>query len=390
MRALRIAHLADTHLGYRTGSVRGRDEDFARAWSNACRAIVESKPDLILHAGDVFHHPNPSWSAVVDFLEGAAILRDAGCPIFLISGNHDSARVLQKRTIFNLLEDTCHHMIICHDDKPQIHRIAELDTEVVLLSHRALVNLQLEDNLVDCVAELSDDGYKILVSHGSVGDLTTYREMGSVVIPDFVFDFPWSYIALGHLHMAQPYGQRGWYSGSIERCGWSDYAASPAWTYTKLEGDRIHHEQHELPHLRFLDLPDLDGSTLSDKEIAERIQEMVERNATRERVLLRVKITGVNHYRQRLISNAARKLLQPIYPDAVLQVRVEGMHRIFDGEWSIAGFDTSKSAEEMFREFVASRVYETPTFGEMFLGRGLEVILQTEQELAERDAASDA
>lgn len=391
MRNLRIAHVADTHIGYRSGTISGRDEDFARSWTSACRAIVDSAPDLILHAGDVFHHPHPSWGAVSHFLDGASILREANVPIFMISGNHDSSRINMKHTIFSLLPGIVPHITISHDSEPVLHRIDDLQLEVILLSHRALINPLLQENLAAIMDRLNFTYRSVLVSHGSVGDLDKSRELGSIVIPQEVFEFPWSYVALGHLHLSQPHGANGWYSGSIERCGWSDYPASPAWTLTTLDPmGRLRHTQQPLPHLVMLQLPNLPCSGFTDHAIHEDIIRLIERSVIpEERMVVKILLTGISPTRQRGLSISTKRIVRERYPNIIFQLMVEGSAFMLDVPEQSTPIQRMMSIEDLFKEYVSQRTYPDPTFSERLLGKGLEVLEKTRTGEVDKDTGDE-
>lgn len=387
MRNLRIAHIADTHLGYRSSTVKGRDEDFSRSWILACQAIVDSKPDLILHAGDVFHHPSPSWGAVISFLEGAKILQDYGAPIFMISGNHDSSRMNMRHTVFSVLTGVTPFIRISHSPEPLATYLAHLDVTVVMLSHLALVNKDLLQNITYIRNSLNSRDFNILVSHGSVGDLDKSREIGSVVIPDEVFEFPWSYVALGHLHMAQPFGQRGWYSGSIERCGWSDLPASPAWTLTELTESELRHAQQSVPHRRMVELPDIDCEGWGPDDVVEAVLWSLGKSRLdpEGNAIVRVLLRNVPHREQRALQNFTRRNVKQKYPNMVFQPGVEKRSYLLDVRNDDARVDKVSSIEDMFREYLDSRTYVDPGFADRMLAKGLDLLKKASSTSGEDD-----
>ena len=57
-----------------------------RAFERAIDAILAQKPDLVLHAGDVFHHTRPTWHAMRIFLRQMRRLEQAGIPVVIIAG----------------------------------------------------------------------------------------------------------------------------------------------------------------------------------------------------------------------------------------------------------------------------------------------------------------
>ena len=62
---MRIAHLADLHLGFRQFQRQSpagnnqREADVARATRHAINAIIAAAPDVVVVAGDVFHQVRP-------------------------------------------------------------------------------------------------------------------------------------------------------------------------------------------------------------------------------------------------------------------------------------------------------------------------------------------
>jgi len=92
---VKIAHLADCHLGYsaynkvdeRTG-LNVRELDFYQAFLWTIDKIRSLEPDVVVLAGDLFHVRRPAASAIV-YAQSALSTLD--CPIILIPGNHDNA-----------------------------------------------------------------------------------------------------------------------------------------------------------------------------------------------------------------------------------------------------------------------------------------------------------
>lgn len=382
--------MADTHLGYRSSTLPGRDEDFSRSWIHACRAIVDSKPDLILHAGDIFHHPHPSWGAVTHFMDGAEILKEAGCPIYMISGNHDTSRLTLKYSIFSILPIIVPHIMISHDSEPRVHYNTYTDSQTVLLSHRALINPNLEEEMKKVVGYLDPERKAILVSHGSVGNLKESRELGSVVIPETVFEYPWDYVALGHLHISQPHGKTGWYSGSTERCGWSDYPASPAWTYTILSDGRISHEQRSVPHLDMIQLPDLYCDACSEVDVIQEILRLIQGvRPGPGRTVIRVLLRDVPPREQRVLQGFAKRAVKEQFPDVVFQPVVESMSHLLNTNKVESGSEKVERIEDLFRKFVENRTYVDPEFADKLLEKGLSALSKAQSNQMDADTGDE-
>ena len=120
---MKIAHLADLHLGYRAYhrvNARGgnmREADVADAFRQAVNRIMELRPDLVLVAGDVFHTVRPSNTAIADAFRQFSLLADRlpDVPIVMIAGNHDSPRSADTGNILNLFREIDGVRVVCDE-----------------------------------------------------------------------------------------------------------------------------------------------------------------------------------------------------------------------------------------------------------------------------------
>ena len=109
---MKLAHLADLHLGFRQydrQTARGgnqREVDVADAFRRAVDDLVAQRPDLILLAGDIFHSVRPTNPAILFLFRELQRVRVAlpETPVVLIAGNHDTPRSVETGTILRLYE----------------------------------------------------------------------------------------------------------------------------------------------------------------------------------------------------------------------------------------------------------------------------------------------
>lgn len=96
---MRLLFVSDTHLGFDLPARprvdrRRRGHDFLERYERALVPAFDGWADVVLHGGDMFHHPRVS-TAVVE--QGFAPLRriaDRGVPVLVVLGNHERARLL--------------------------------------------------------------------------------------------------------------------------------------------------------------------------------------------------------------------------------------------------------------------------------------------------------
>jgi len=109
---VKLAHLADLHLGFRQydrQTQRGgnqREADVAEGFRRAVDDVLAQRPDLILLVGDIFHSVRPTNAAILFCFRELQRLRVGlpDAPIVVVAGNHDTPRSTETGTILRLYE----------------------------------------------------------------------------------------------------------------------------------------------------------------------------------------------------------------------------------------------------------------------------------------------
>ena len=231
---LKIAHVSDTHLGYRQGHVTdpetGRNQrsiDFERSFHDAVSMILQLDPDIVLHAGDVFHHPRPDWRAVRCFIDEWRRFAEVGIPSVVISGNHDVSRLRTIGTVYDVLKAAL----------PQTTFVAGRDARRVFdrLLNLDVVAVPWAEPFEETQPTHPDVEWQVLLSHGGVKTNLTDPDMKYAGGDPWFDPSKFDYVALGDHHLSYRAANKTWYSGSTERCGFSDERASPGWLWVELE-----------------------------------------------------------------------------------------------------------------------------------------------------------
>jgi exonuclease SbcD len=266
-----IAHLADTHLGHRhlhyvdPQGRNLREQDIFDAFRSAIHAIIDLRPAAVVHAGDFFDSYHPSTGALNVALDGLSELREAGIPLVAIAGNHSTPRQRNTEHVFALLNRFGSHHFIWAE--PMTVRIGELAVHGVPHCHDAAT---LADQLRAAKPD-GDAAYNVLVLHGGFEALSQVGtgEPGSVTLdPELLQEASeFDYIALGHLHIAQPVRLNAFYSGSLERLTFADTAAIKGFAVVDLArspfaDDRLRIEQ--VSARGFFELPSIDCDGVDD------------------------------------------------------------------------------------------------------------------------------
>ena len=281
---MKLAHLADLHLGFRQydrQTPRGgnqREADVADAFRRAVDDLLEQRPDLILVAGDVFHSVRPTNSAILFLFKEVHRLRSGlpDTPIVMIAGNHDTPRSTETGTILRLYEALGVHVVI---EAAQYLTFSKLDCAVLAAPHQALAQ-------PDRPALRPQRGttFNVLLVHGQLPGLGEQRGTmeygGAPVQLEDLAPAQWDYVALGHYHVAREIEKNAWYAGSLE------YVAPNPWGQLQDEEEYgARGKGYLLVHLpasrvefrpvdqtrEHIDLPSIDGKGLTPNQLDERI-----------------------------------------------------------------------------------------------------------------------
>lgn len=190
---VKIAHLADTHLGYRQYGLLEREDDFYDTFKKIIDDIIERNVDYVIHSGDLFEQPKPPIKALLVAQESFTKLMENNIEVYVIAGNHD---ILQRRNTSlpqELYENENFHIISTKNNQfilkediyltglPYIHK-----------AHEDVVKEKLEELAV----ETKEHRHSILMLHGGITKFFGFEcEFELDTIPEG-FD----YYALGHIH----------------------------------------------------------------------------------------------------------------------------------------------------------------------------------------------
>ncbi|HEY3221195.1 MAG TPA: DNA repair exonuclease [Gemmatimonadales bacterium] len=298
---MKLAHLADLHLGFRQfdrqtpKGTNQREADIAEAFRRAVDDLVEQQPELIVIAGDIFHSVRPTNAAILFFFRELHRLRSGlpATPVVAIAGEHDTPRSTETGTILRLYEALGVEIAI---EEARRIVLPKLDCAVLAVPQQALAR-------ADRPALRPEPGgggptLNVLLTHGVYGGLGEERGTmeygGTALSRELLAPEKWDYIALGHYHTAQSVATNAWYSGSLEYLPpnpWGqlqDEAAQRAggggkgkkqrsgkgYLLVELPGSRVTFRP-VAPVRRHLDLPPIRGAGLNAKELDVQIAERV-------------------------------------------------------------------------------------------------------------------
>jgi DNA repair exonuclease SbcCD nuclease subunit len=288
---MKVVHLADTHLGYRRFSklngdrgLNQRECDIYDRWHEAVDKTVALPPDLVIHAGDLFDSSRPAPRAVAEALDGFKRLRDAGIPVVVIAGNHETPRFRSGGSVFEILERFGVEAVW---DAPRTIRFNGIAVHAV--PHEPSAE-QLANDVRSLPLDAKADA-NVLVLHAGLNELPRqgYNEVNEIELdPEVLAEVDYDYIALGHLHRYQAPQINAVYPGSLERLDFGDTDGDKALLEVDLAigaGRDRFVTRHPLAARAVLSFP-FDCEGLGPAEVLKQVEKQVSAAALKDAVVM--------------------------------------------------------------------------------------------------------
>jgi exonuclease SbcD len=390
---VRLAHIADPHLGIRQyhrqtpAGINQREADIAHAFRIAVEGVIEARPDAVVVAGDLFHSVRPTNAAIVFAFRQFQRLREAlpEAPIVLIAGNHDTPRSTETGSILRLFEEL--GVDVATDEARRLVYPA-LDLSVLAVPHQALVG--------GARPSLRPDGperHRVLVLHGEVEgvfpfDRSAAEYGGALLGLQELAPAEWSYVALGHYHVQHEVVPRVWYAGSLEYVSpnvWgelideADHGLSgKGWLLADLERNTV--ERREVPLARaILDLEPVEAEGLAATAVSALIAERVRAvpGGVEDRIV-RLRVWNIPRHVARELDHAGIRALKSAALHFQLDLRRPEIHRTI----GMGAPGRRQTLPELVRGYLERRPLPAELDREAFVRLGESLMDAVERDLA--------
>ncbi len=307
---IRLVHLADTHLGF--GAYRALDAEFAinqreadnyRAFERAIDAIMELRPDLVIHAGDVFDSARPSNRAMSFALRQFLRLTAAGIPVVLISGNHSTPKLAGTGSVFEIF-DLFEGLRPVYADgyervdlaRTIVHAVPQCRSPEEFQAALAAARESLEQ-------ESAGKGNRrphILTAHAAYAGIREFSmaEFNEQLISAEGVFAGFDYVALGHYHNHAQLAPNAYYSGSLEHLTFAEAGRPRGFLEVTLPaGTGNAHGTaevvfREVATRAMVDLPPVDAAGADASSLMERLEKVV-RDSAPEGAIVRLSLKDV-------------------------------------------------------------------------------------------------
>lgn len=271
-----LLHTADWHLGARLGR-HDRTPDQQDALRGLLEIAQDARPDLIVHAGDLFHAYRPPYDAMrlgVHYLNQLAEV----APTLVVQGNHDS------RELFQVIDElagasagrSSRLRLVVQPDVVEYPEIAEQRVAVAcvpfvptgaIVDYASTEQERFEGNYADGIKTMNrrllaqaeeyagSDGFVLYVAHLHLHNAKPSRSERRLTVGEDYAAHPDGldqalYCAFGHIHDPQilPGGAaRGRYAGSLVPLDFGETTQKKEVVVVRIDDDGVQIDSRPLP-----------------------------------------------------------------------------------------------------------------------------------------------
>ena len=189
---MKFSHISDTHLGLVQYGLEEREQDIYNSFNQAIDISIKDKVDFVIFAGDIFHTPTPSGTAILQMANALKRLKQNEIESFFVLGEHDISRV--RTTPIPYVYHNLEFSKYIGRGEPVYYKnvmIVGLDK----IRKNEMDGLEEKFSKIESLAS-KHDGHKILVLHQGIAELNKFD--GEINSTDLPKNF--TYYAMGHLH----------------------------------------------------------------------------------------------------------------------------------------------------------------------------------------------
>jgi DNA repair protein SbcD/Mre11 len=287
---MKILHVSDSHLGYSAyrkstpDGINQREIDTYNAFEQFVDYAVKTKPDLILHAGDLFDSVRPNNRAITFAVDQILRISKKRIPFVLIAGNHEHPRLKETGHIFSIFN----HMDSIFPVYNAKYETLSFNISKKKVTIHAIPQCELKKQFESQLEKLKPDSnadYNILVSHGAVSGIQVFsmNEFNELIIPVKVLSKNFDYIALGHYHKFTKIANNAFYSGSTERFSYTDAPDKKGFIEIQITNGKLKSKFIELNIRPMIDKKPIICTNLKLQEIMKKIKDSVKEIKPKEK-----------------------------------------------------------------------------------------------------------
>lgn len=197
---MKIIHFSDTHLWLSLENTT-REDDFYNNFTKVIDEIIKSKPDVVIHSGDLFHTPKPSNKAISVVVKNFLKLENAWINVIIIAWNHDTPRLSTTTHSFEIFDEFKNFYVFY---KPEIVNLEIWWVNFVSLAH-IHDEILFKQEFLKAKELIKKDLKNIFISHFGISakeyeEYTDEISWVNITLEELSILKQFDYVALWHYH----------------------------------------------------------------------------------------------------------------------------------------------------------------------------------------------
>jgi len=289
---MEILHIADTHLGYSAyrkstdDGINQRELDTYDSFKQFVDYAIKSRPDLIVHAGDLFDSVRPNNRAITFALKQIIRISEAEIPIVIIAGNHEQPKLKETGHIFSIFDHISNVYPVYNEKYEKI----KLEINKEKFTIHAIPQYTSKTDFNRDIKKIKTNktvDYNIFTAHGSITGIKelSMNEFNELFIPTNELSKDFDYIALGHYHRFTKINKNTFYSGSTEKLTFTDAPDKKGFIEIELKNKQLKTSFIELKNREMIDTKPIKCSNLKLDEVMKKIKQTVKEINPKEKTI---------------------------------------------------------------------------------------------------------
>ena len=287
---MKILHVSDTHLGYSAyrkateNGVNQREIDIYDSFKQFVDYAIKNKPDLVIHAGDLFDSVRPNNRAITFSIKQILRFSKAKIPFIVIAGNHEHPKLKETGHIFSIFDHIEHVYPIYNEKYETLSFIINKQKITIHAIPQCSLKTDFDKELTELKPDYKSD-YNVFIAHGAVTGVKAFsmNEFNELFIPANALSNDFDYIALGHYHKYTKISKNAFYSGSTDNLTFTDAGDQKGFIELELNNKILKTKFIPLKNRPMIDNPPIKCSNLRLEQVMEKIKQIVQEIKPKEK-----------------------------------------------------------------------------------------------------------
>jgi len=287
---MKILHVSDTHLGYSAyrkvtlDGINQREMDVYDSFKQFIDHAIDLKPDLIIHAGDLFDSVRPNNRAITFAIKQILRISKQKIPTIIVAGNHEHPKLKETGHIFSIFDHLEHVYPVYNEKYEKLNFTINNEKITIHIVPQCSLKSDFEEEIKKIKPD-SKSKYNIFTAHGAITGIKAFsmNEFNELYIPANFLSKDFDYIALGHYHKYTKITENAFYSGSTDNLTFTDAGDKKGFIELDLKNKTLKTNFIPLKNRPMIDSPPIKCTNLRLEQVMNKIKQTLQEIQPREK-----------------------------------------------------------------------------------------------------------